>query len=132
MTAAFQLDGQDFVALNGGPRHKLSEAISFVVNCETQAEVDRFWDQTDRRRRSAGTLRLAEGQVRSLLADRPTILPKLLSDKDPAKSGRAMAAMMKMSKLDGEALSGRTTGPDTRQGALRKPGRSGSVSPLVP
>src|SRR5450432_4265995 len=45
MTAAFQLDGQDFVALNGGPHFKFTEAVSFVVNCETQAEVDRYWDQ---------------------------------------------------------------------------------------
>ena len=71
MTAQFQLDGQDFVALNGGPMYKFTEAVSFSVNCETQAEVDRFWDKLTARRRAAGTVRLAQGQVRPLLADRP-------------------------------------------------------------
>ena len=103
MTAAFQLDGQDFVALNGGPMHKFSEAISFVVNCETQAEVDRFWDTltSGGQPGRCGWLKDKFGLSWQIV---PTILPQLLSDKDPAKSGRAMAAMMKMSKLDGDAL----------------------------
>ena len=66
MTVEFQLEGQDFVALNGGPHFKFNEAISFVVNCKTQAEVDRFW-----KRLSAGgkgPVRLAKGPIRSFLA----------------------------------------------------------------
>src|SRR5215813_2038072 len=93
MTANFQLNGQEFVALNGGPRFKFTEAISFVVNCETQQEVDEFWGK------------LTEGGEESMcgwLKDKyglswqivPNILPKLLQDKDAGKSQRAMQAML--------------------------------------
>lgn len=104
MTAQFSLDGQEFVALNGGPVHKFTEAVSFVINCETQAEVDRFWDKLTAdggRPGPCGWLKDKYGLSWQVV---PTILPKLLSGSDPAKSGRAMAAMMKMSKLDGDAL----------------------------
>ena len=69
MTASFELDGQQFTALNAGPQYKFTEAISFVVHCEDQAEVDRFWGEAFRRRREE-TVRLAQGQVRSVMADR--------------------------------------------------------------
>jgi predicted 3-demethylubiquinone-9 3-methyltransferase (glyoxalase superfamily) len=103
MTAQFQLDGQDFIALNGGPSHEFSDAISFVVNCETQAEVDRFWEKltSGGKPGPCGWLKDKYGLSWQIV---PAILPKLLSDQDQAKSGRAMAAMMKMSKLDGDAL----------------------------
>lgn len=104
MTAAFQLDGQDFVALNGGPLYKFSEAISFAVNCETQSEVDRFWDKLTAEGGQAGPCGWLKDKYGLSWQIVPTILPQLLSGKDPAKSGRAMAAMMKMSKLDGDAL----------------------------
>jgi len=99
MTVKFRLEGQDFVALNGGPHFKFSEAISFVVNCSTQAEVDRFWNKL-----SAGG---QEGQC-GWLKDKfgvswqivPTVLVELLSNKDTAKSERVMQAMLKMVKLD--------------------------------
>jgi predicted 3-demethylubiquinone-9 3-methyltransferase (glyoxalase superfamily) len=104
MTAAFQLDGQDFVALNGGPMYKFSEAISFVINCETQAEVDRFWDKLTSGGGQPGPCGWLKDKYGLSWQVVPTILPQLLSGKDPAKSGRAMAAMMKMSKLDGDAL----------------------------
>jgi predicted 3-demethylubiquinone-9 3-methyltransferase (glyoxalase superfamily) len=104
MTAAFQLDGQDFVALNGGPSHKFNEAISFVINCETQAEVDRFWDQLVAGGGQPGPCGWLKDRYGLSWQVVPTILPQLLSGKDPAKSARAMAAMMKMSKLDGGAL----------------------------
>ena len=104
MTAAFQLNGQDFVALNGGPMHTFSEAISFVVNCETQAEVDRFWDKLTAGGGQPGPCGWLKDRYGLSWQIVPTILPKLLSGNDPAKSGRAMAAMMKMSKLDGDAL----------------------------
>ena len=71
MTVQFQLDGQEFVGLNGGPTYKFTEAVSFTVSCETQNEVDRYWEKLSAGRRPARPLRLAQGQVRPLLADRP-------------------------------------------------------------
>ena len=103
MVVEFQVEGQEFVALNGGPHFKLTEAISFVVNCETQEEVDSFWEK------------LSEGGAESQcgwLKDKyglswqvvPTILNELLKDKDPKKSERVMQAMLKMKKIDIPAL----------------------------
>lgn len=103
MTASFLLDGQEFVALNGGPQYKFTPAISFVVNCETQQEVDAYWDKL-----SAGG---REDQC-AWLQDKfgvswqivPRVLIELLNDPDPAKAQRVMAAMMKMKKIDIAAL----------------------------
>ena len=99
MTVEFQLAGQDFVALNGGPPFKFNEAISFVVNCKTQAEVDRFW-----KRLSAGGRKVQCGWLKDKFGVSwqvvPTVLGELLSDKDPARSERVMQAMLKMVKLD--------------------------------
>ena len=99
MTVEFQLEGQDFVALNGGPHFKFTEAISFVVNCKTQAEVDRFWKKL-----SAGGKEVQCGWLKDKYGLSwqivPTVLGKLLSDKDTAKSHRVMEAMLKMVKLD--------------------------------
>jgi predicted 3-demethylubiquinone-9 3-methyltransferase (glyoxalase superfamily) len=100
MTVEFELEGQKFVALNGGPAHYgFTEAVSFVVNCETQEEVDKFWD--------ALTNGGEEGPC-GWLKDRfglswqitPTALPRLLTDSDREKANRAMNAMMGMKKLD--------------------------------
>lgn len=103
VTANFLLDGQEFVALNGGPQYKFTPAISFVVNCKSQQEVDELWEKL-----SAGG---REGQC-AWLQDKfgvswqivPTVLVKLLSDPDPIKAQRVMAAMMKMKKIDIAAL----------------------------
>ncbi len=99
MTVAFQLAGQEFVALNGGPHFKFTEAISFVVSCKSQAEVDKFW-----KRLSAGGKEVQCGWLKDKYGLSwqivPTILGKLLSDKDAAKSQRVMQAMMQMVKLD--------------------------------
>lgn len=103
MTAEFSLEGIEFVALNGGPRFKFTEAISFVVNCETQEEVDYYWDK------------LSEGGEKSRcgwLKDKfglwwqvvPTILDELMSDPDQEKAGRVMQAMLQMDKIDIEPL----------------------------
>jgi predicted 3-demethylubiquinone-9 3-methyltransferase (glyoxalase superfamily) len=103
MTGTFQLDGEQFMALNGGPHFTFTEAISLFVNCETQEEVDDFWEK------------LSEGGTKSRcgwLKDKyglswqivPSILGKLLNDKDSAKSKRVMEAMLKMDKLDIETL----------------------------
>jgi predicted 3-demethylubiquinone-9 3-methyltransferase (glyoxalase superfamily) len=99
MTVTFELDGQEFVALNGGPEFKFNEAISFQVSCETQEEVDEFWD-----RLTAG----GEPGPCGWLKDKygvswqvvPTELSELLSDPDPEKSQRAMKAMLGMGKID--------------------------------
>jgi len=99
MTVAFELDGQGFTALNGGPIFKFTEAISFVVNCETQKEVDRFWAKL-----SAGGQEVQCGWLKDRFGVSwqvvPTVLPKMLQDKDREKSKRVMAAMLKMKKID--------------------------------
>ncbi len=103
MTIAFHLDGQDFVGLNGGPHYTLSPAISFWINCETQEEVDHYWDNL-----SAGGQALQCGWLTDKFGVTwqvvPSILPKLLQDKDPQKSQRVMKAMLQMVKLDIAAL----------------------------
>ena len=99
MTIEFELEGQRFVGLNGGPMFKFTEAISFVVNCETQEEVDYFWEK------------LSEGGEKSRcgwLTDRfglswqvvPTVLIDMLHDKDHEKSQRVMEAVLQMDKID--------------------------------
>ena len=99
MTATFELHGQEFVALNGGPHFKFTEAISFVVNCETQEEVDELWEKLSRggKKVECGWLKDKFGLSWQIV---PTILPKLLSDPDPAKSQRVMKEMLTMKKLD--------------------------------
>ena len=103
MTAEFELDGQKFTALNGGPQFKFTEAVSFVVNCQTQEEVDYFWE-----RLSEGGAKLPCGWVKDKFGlawqVEPTILGELLSDKDPEKSKRVMQAMLKMQKIEIEPL----------------------------
>jgi predicted 3-demethylubiquinone-9 3-methyltransferase (glyoxalase superfamily) len=99
MTVSFQLDGQDFTALNGGPHFKFNEAISLMINCETQEEVDDLWE-----RLSKGGEILECGWVKDKYGLAWQVVPKmffeLISDKDPAKAERAMQAMLKMKKLD--------------------------------
>lgn len=103
MTASFLLDGQEFVALNGGPVYQISPAISFVVNCETQQEVDDMWDKL-----GAGGAEVQCGWLTDKFGVSwqvvPKLLVKLLSDPDPVKSARVMQAMMKMKKIDIAAL----------------------------
>jgi predicted 3-demethylubiquinone-9 3-methyltransferase (glyoxalase superfamily) len=103
MTVAFELDGEKFVALNGGPNYSFSPAVSFVVNCETQQEVDQYWERLSEGGETiqCGWLRDKYGLSWQIV---PTILPELLQDKDPDKRKRVMAAMLKMVKLDIEQL----------------------------
>jgi predicted 3-demethylubiquinone-9 3-methyltransferase (glyoxalase superfamily) len=103
MTAAFQLEGQDFVALNGGPQFKFTPAISFVVNCETQQEVDELWEKLSLggKKDRCGWLTDKFGVSWQIV---PTILSKLLQDKDAEKAKRVMQAMMQMDKLDIDRL----------------------------
>ncbi len=99
MTVSFQLDGQDFIALNGGPHFKFTEAISFSVDCKTQAEVDEFWDKLSEggEQGPCGWLKDKYGLSWQI---NPTVLGELLNDPDPAKSKRVMEAMLKMKKID--------------------------------
>lgn len=103
MIATFQIDGQEFVALNGGPRFKFTEAISFVVNCETQEEVDYFWEKL-----SAGGEKSRCGWLKDKLGLSwqvvPTILDKLMRAKDAVKAQRVMQAMLQMDKIDIKTL----------------------------
>ena len=103
MTASFELDGQEFVALNGGPKFKFTEAISFVINCKTQEEVDNFWDKLSEggEIQGCGWVKDKYGLSWQVV---PTILPELIQSKDPAKSNRVFNAMLKMNKLDIKTL----------------------------
>ena len=103
MTVEFPLEGPEFVALNGGPHFKFTEAISFVVNCKTQAEVDKFWKKLSvgGKKVQCGWLKDKYGMSWQIV---PTILGELMSDKDAAKSLRVMQAMLKMVKLDVKKL----------------------------
>ncbi|MFY9555411.1 MAG: VOC family protein [Blastocatellia bacterium] len=103
LTVEFQLHGQQFVALNGGPQFKFTEAISFSVSCETQEQIDELWEM------------LSEGGEKSRcgwLKDKyglswqvnPTVLKEMLQDKDPEKAKRVMEAMLQMDKIDIKTL----------------------------
>jgi len=99
MTVDFELDGQPFTALNGGPIYKFTEAISLVVHCENQEEVDHFWEKL-----SAGGEEVQCGWLKDRFGLSwqvvPDVLFEMLQDRDPEKSKRAMAAMLTMKKLD--------------------------------
>jgi predicted 3-demethylubiquinone-9 3-methyltransferase (glyoxalase superfamily) len=101
MTVEFELEGQRFVALNGGPHFTFSPAISFVVDCKTQAEVDLYWAKLSEggepKAQQCGWLQDKFGLSWQIV---PSVLVELLQDKDPEKSGRVMQAMLKMKKLD--------------------------------
>jgi predicted 3-demethylubiquinone-9 3-methyltransferase (glyoxalase superfamily) len=105
MTVEFEIAGQPFTALNGGPFFKFNEAISFQVMCETQEEVDYFWDRLseggDEKARQCGWLKDKFGASWQVV---PTVLEELMSDPDPTKAERTMVAMLKMKKLDIAAL----------------------------
>lgn len=99
LTVTFTLNGQEFMALNGGPAFTFSPAISFVVKCETQDELDRYWSKlsADPDQEQCGWLKDRFGVSWQIV---PSIVERLISDKDPAKADRVMAAIMKMKKLD--------------------------------
>jgi predicted 3-demethylubiquinone-9 3-methyltransferase (glyoxalase superfamily) len=99
MTASFELEGQEFTALNGGPHFRFNEAISFVVSCRTQNEVDELWGRLSEggETQQCGWLKDKFGLSWQIV---PVALLELLSDPDPEKSGRVMAAMLQMTKID--------------------------------
>ena len=99
MSATFELQGQEFIALNGGPMFTFSPAISFFVHCETQEEVDKFWEKLSEggEKQRCGWLKDKFGVSWQIV---PTVLGQLLQDKDAEKSKRVMNAMLQMDKLD--------------------------------
>jgi predicted 3-demethylubiquinone-9 3-methyltransferase (glyoxalase superfamily) len=99
MTALFLLNGQQFMALNGGPQFPLTPAISFMVKCETQAELDSYWERlsADPSQEQCGWLKDKFGMSWQIV---PAVLDRLLTDPERARSERVMAALMKMRKLD--------------------------------
>jgi len=103
MVVNFELNGKKFMGLNGGPEFKFNESISFVVNCETQEEIDDLWEKLSEggQKSQCGWLKDKFGLSWQIV---PPILGELLQDKDPEKSKRVMMAMMKMSKIDIQAL----------------------------
>jgi predicted 3-demethylubiquinone-9 3-methyltransferase (glyoxalase superfamily) len=103
MSATFQLEGQEFYALNGGPQFTFTPAISLFVNCETQQEVDELWKKLSAggREDPCGWLQDKYGLSWQVI---PTALGKMLGDKDPQKANRVMQAMLKMKKIDIKGL----------------------------
>jgi predicted 3-demethylubiquinone-9 3-methyltransferase (glyoxalase superfamily) len=103
MSVTFQLDGQDFFALNGGPLFKFTEAISFFVNCETQQEVDELWEKLSAggEKSRCGWLKDKYGLSWQII---PSVLTKMLGDKDAGKAKRVMEAMLQMDKIDIDRL----------------------------
>jgi len=103
MTVTFQLEGQEFIALNGGPQFKFTEAISFSVDCKTQEEVDELWEKlaAGGEEGPCGWLKDKYGLSWQI---NPTVLGEMLSDPDPEKSQRVMKAMLQMKKIDIEGL----------------------------
>jgi predicted 3-demethylubiquinone-9 3-methyltransferase (glyoxalase superfamily) len=103
MTGTFQLDGQEFFALNGGPQYSFTPAISFFVNCETQKEVDELWEKlsADGRKDRCGWLQDKYGLSWQII---PSVLGKMLGDKNPKKANSVMQAMLQMDKIDIQKL----------------------------
>lgn len=103
LTVEFEICGQTFVALNGGPRFKFNEAVSFQVTCDTQDEIDYFWNKLSEggQEGACGWLKDKYGLSWQVV---PVALPEMMSDPDSPKSERAMAALLKMKKLDLVAL----------------------------
>ncbi|SCX95955.1 Glyoxalase superfamily enzyme, possibly 3-demethylubiquinone-9 3-methyltransferase [Nitrosospira sp. Nl5] len=101
MVVAFELDGQSFTALNGGPTFKFNEAISLQINCETQEEVDYYWEKLseggDEKAQQCGWLKDKYGVSWQVV---PTVLPEMVDNPDSEKSQRAMSAMLQMKKID--------------------------------
>ncbi|KIO48446.1 VOC family protein [Nitrosospira sp. NpAV] len=105
MTVEFELDGQAFTALNGGPIFKFNEAVSFQVDCETKEEVDYYWERLsaggDEKAQQCGWLKDKYGASWQII---PSVLAKMMSDPDPEKSGRVMEAILRMKKIDVDEL----------------------------
>lgn len=104
MTVAFELAGQEFVAINGGPLFQFSGAVSFVINCETQEEIDYFWEKLSEGGEAGVCGWINKDKFGVTWQVVPIVLAKYLSDPDPAKAKRVMEAMLKMTKIDIKTL----------------------------
>lgn len=104
MAMTFELDGQRFLALNGGPSFRFTEGMSLSVDCATQAEVDELWARLTADGGKPGPCGWLTDRFGVSWQIVPSVLPKVLGGSDPAGASRAMQAMLKMSKLDGDAL----------------------------
>jgi len=104
MTATFELNGQEFMALNGGPQYKFTEAISFLVNCKDQKEVDELWSKLTEGSGEEGPCGWLKDKFGVSWQIIPTALGELMSDPDPEKAGRVVQAMLKMKKIDVSTL----------------------------
>jgi predicted 3-demethylubiquinone-9 3-methyltransferase (glyoxalase superfamily) len=104
MTVAFELDGQPVIALNGGPQFKFTEAVSLSVDCETQREVDEYWEKLTSGGGQEGSCGWLKDKYGLSWQVNPAGLGQMLSDKDPKKAKRVMEAMLKMKKIDIAAL----------------------------
>ncbi len=104
MTISFELNGQVFNALNGGPEYKFTEAVSFLIDCEDQAEVDNLWDKLTADGGQPGPCGWLKDRYGLSWQIVPKALGEMMGDKDPVKAGRVAQAMMKMGKLDIEEL----------------------------
>ena len=126
MTVQFELAGQKFLGLNGGPQFKFSEAVSFVVNCESQQEIDDYWDKLSEGGTPGpcGWLKDKYGLSWQIV---PVALSQMLMDKDPKRSGRVMAALLTMQKLDLPALERAYSGAAAEAGG--RPASAGAQSP---
>src|SRR5262245_6083444 len=113
MTVEFELEGQRFVGLNGGPQYKFTEAVSFAVSCETQEEGDRLWTKLSEggEEGPCGWLKDRFGLSWQIV---PTALPRLLKDPDRAKAGRVVQAMMQMGKIEIEGLERAAAGEEVK------------------
>ncbi|HET9913521.1 MAG TPA: VOC family protein [Anaerolineales bacterium] len=100
MVATFELDGQEFTALNGGPQYKFTEAISFLVNCKTQKEVDELWQKLTANGGEEGPCGWLKDKFGVSWQIIPTALGEMLSDPNPSKAQRVMEAMLKMKKIE--------------------------------
>jgi predicted 3-demethylubiquinone-9 3-methyltransferase (glyoxalase superfamily) len=122
MTVAFELNGQTFTALNGGPIFKFNEAVSFQIECATQEEVDYYWERLSEggnpEAQQCGWLKDKFGLSWQIV---PRVLPELLTDPDAAKSQRAFEAMLQMKKLGIECLLRAFAGADSGQPGFDKP-----------
>ena len=110
MTVTFELDGQEFIALNGGPTFKFTEAISFLVHCQTQDEVDELWEKLSvgGKKDRCGWLKDQYGLSWQIV---PDVLGQMLADKDPARAKRVTQAMLAMDKIDLQGLQRAYKGP---------------------
>ena len=103
MTVRFELDGQEFIGLNGGPQFRFTEGVSFSIDCKTQEEVDELWEKLSEggEQGPCGWLKDQYGLSWQI---NPTVLSQMLNDPDPEKSKRVMEAMLKMGKIDIKTL----------------------------